>query len=136
MREFPAASRAVTVSTLTPDCSATVKLQFTLAELKFWLPLPPALLFQETRVTPTSSVALPPSVMVPLAVERDEALVGAVMLTAGAVVSEPPTGGGVDGVVGTVPPDPEETPGPPQATNMTVKPKATRAPGSEHRTGC
>ena len=82
---LPAASRAVTVITLLPDCSVIEAADQVAVPLA--LPLPPRLLDQLTWVTPTLSEAVPlkasgDDVAVCVALE-----VGPVMVTAGLVVS-------------------------------------------------
>src|SRR5512138_739848 len=82
---FPAASRAVTVSTLLPDCNAiplTDQLVVPVA-----VPLPPRLLLHVTCVTPTLSAAVPPSVIGLVVAVYVVPVVGLVMLTLGAVGS-------------------------------------------------
>ena len=82
---FPAASRAVAVRTFTPLCSATVALQFVVPAA---IPLPPRLFVQLTCVTPTLSLAVPASESVATLVAKVDAVVGLVIATTGAVVSD------------------------------------------------
>src|SRR5262245_25061433 len=56
---LPAASRAVTVRMLDPDCSVTELTDHDVVPLA--VPLPPRLLDQVTWVTPTLSDAVPPN---------------------------------------------------------------------------
>src|SRR5688572_30817166 len=82
-----AASRAVTVSRFEPGCSA---MPVTLhVPVPAAVPLAPLLLVHVTCVTATLSVAVPPSVNVPLVVLYATPLVGDVIVTAGGVVSGP-----------------------------------------------
>jgi hypothetical protein len=84
---FPAASRAVTVSTFTPVCRViplAVQLVVPVA-----VPLPPRSLTHVTCVTPIASDAVPPSVSVGLLVLKVGFVVGAVMVTVGAPASAP-----------------------------------------------
>src|SRR6267142_7193955 len=55
---FPAASRAVTVSTLVPGCSVIPEADHVVVPAA--VPLPPTLLVHETCVTPILSAAVPP----------------------------------------------------------------------------
>ena len=80
-----AASRAVTVSRFEPDCSAIPAALHEAVPVA--VPLPPRLFVQLTCVTATSSAAVPPSASVPLVVLYVAPLVGAVIVTVGAVVS-------------------------------------------------
>ncbi len=57
---LPAASRAVTVSTFAPACSAIPLAVH--AVVPAAVPLPPRSLLHETCVTPTASAAVPPTV--------------------------------------------------------------------------
>ena len=84
---LPAASRAVTVTTLTPLCSATVALQLVVPVA---VPFPPRSLDQVTCVTPTLSLAVPPSPTDDAVVVNVVAAVGVVIVTEGAVVSPAP----------------------------------------------
>src|SRR5438552_1500226 len=82
---FPAASRAVTVSTFDPDCRATplaVQLVLPVA-----VPEPPRLFVQVTWVTPTLSDAIPCRVREELAVVYAGPDVGEVTAIVGFVVS-------------------------------------------------
>jgi hypothetical protein len=82
---LPAASRAVTVSTFAPLCSAmllAVQLVVPLA-----VPLPPRSFVHVTWVTPTLSDAVPPKFTVLLVVLYVLLEVGEVIVTVGAVVS-------------------------------------------------
>src|SRR5438552_2963397 len=82
---FPAASRAVTVSTFDPDCRATplaVQLVLPVA-----VPEPPRLFVQVTWVTPTLSDAIPCRVREELAVVYAGPDVGDVTAIVGFVVS-------------------------------------------------
>ena len=84
---LPAASRAVTVSTFAPDCSA---IPFTdQAAVPVAVPLPPRLFDQVTCVTPTLSAAVPPRFNGVVLVLKVVPLVGAVIVTVGGVVSGP-----------------------------------------------
>ena len=82
---FPAASFAVTVSTLEPGCSAIPETDQLVVPVA--VPLPPALLLHVTCVTPTLSAAVPLSVSGLLFVEYDDPDVGDVIDTVGGVVS-------------------------------------------------
>src|ERR1035438_5715036 len=82
---LPAASRAVTVMTLAPLCSAI--LLIVQAVVPDAVPLPPRSLLQVTCVTPTLSLAVPPRLTVLLLVGYVGLLVGEVIVTVGAVVS-------------------------------------------------
>jgi hypothetical protein len=87
---FPAASRAVTVSTFGParrGIPVTVQLVVPLA-----VPLPPRSFAQVTWVTPTVSAAVPPRLRGLLLVLKVGFEVGAVRLTVGGVVSAGATG--------------------------------------------
>ncbi len=82
---LPAASRAVTVMTFDPGCSATLADQLVVPVA---VPLPPPRLFaQLTCVTPTLSDAVPPIVSGVALVAYVAALVGVVIVAVGAVVS-------------------------------------------------
>src|SRR2546422_476277 len=84
---FPAASRAVTVSTFTPTWRViplAVQLVVPVA-----VPLPPRSFAHVTCVTPTVSDAVPPRVRVGLLVLKVGLGVGVVMVTPGAVASVP-----------------------------------------------
>jgi hypothetical protein len=81
---LPAASRAVTVSTLLPVWSAIGVVHDAVPDV---VPLPPRLLTQVTCVTPTLSLAVPLSVIDIADVDHAAADVGPVIVTAGAVVS-------------------------------------------------
>jgi hypothetical protein len=82
---FPAASLAVTVSTLTP-LSKVMPFALQLV-VPLAVPLPPRLLLQVTCVTPTLSEAVPPRFTELAEVENVGLVVGEVMATEGAVVS-------------------------------------------------
>src|SRR3970040_1990113 len=82
---LPAASRAVTVSTLVPNWR-TIPLAVQLV-VPLAVPLPPWLFAHVTWVTPTLSEAVPPSVRSELLVLSVGAAVGEVIVTVGAVVS-------------------------------------------------
>src|SRR5204862_5754375 len=84
---FPAASRAVTVSTLAPDCS-TMPLAVQLV-VPVAVPLPPRLFAQVTCVTPTLSDAVPPSARDDVRVLYVEPAVGVVIAIVGGVASPP-----------------------------------------------
>ena len=60
---LPAASLPVTVIVFTPDWRVIVPLQLAVPVM---VPVPPALLFHDTWVTPMLSVAVPPSVTEPV----------------------------------------------------------------------
>src|SRR5207247_3286692 len=82
---LPAASRAWTVSMFVPiwrPIPLAVQLVVPVA-----VPLPPRLFVHVTWVTPTLSEAVPPNVMAGLPVVQVAPEVGAVMVTAGVVVS-------------------------------------------------
>jgi hypothetical protein len=81
---LPAASRAVTVSTLLPVWSAIGVVHDVVPDV---VPLPPRLLTQVTCVTPTLSLAVPLSVIVIAEVEYVDADVGPVIVTTGTVAS-------------------------------------------------
>jgi hypothetical protein len=82
---FPAASRAVTVTTLLPVCNPTTgTLQFVVPVA---VPLPPRLLTQLTELTLTLSDAVPPSAMLLVVDVYEAADVGVPIDTDGAVVS-------------------------------------------------
>ena len=87
---LPVASRAVTVSTFWPDCS-TMPLAVQLA-VPVAVPLPPRSLLQVTCVTPTLSLAVPPSVSGLAPVACVAAAVGVAIAICGAAAS----GGGGD----------------------------------------
>ena len=87
-----AASFAVTVRTLVPDCRTIPLTDQLVAPLA--VPLPPRLLLQVTCVTPTLSDAVPPSTSGLLVVAYVVPVVGVVIATVGGVVS----GGGGAGV--------------------------------------
>src|SRR5215203_2337499 len=84
MAALPAASRAVIVMTLAPLCSAMVALQVV---VPIAVPLPPRSLAHVTCVTPTASLAVPPTVNGVVLVPKVAADVGVVIAAAGAVVS-------------------------------------------------
>src|SRR5437762_866771 len=84
---LPAASFAVTVSTLAPDCS-TIPLAVQLV-VPVAVPLPPRLFAQVTCVTPTLSDAVPPSARDDVGVLYVEPEVGVVIAIVGSVVSPP-----------------------------------------------
>src|SRR5882724_8506180 len=86
---LPAASRAVTVSTLVPDCNAMPLADQLVVPVAG--PLPPWLLLQVSWVTPTLSLAVPLRVRGVVFVVKVLAVVGLVMATVGGVAS----GGGV-----------------------------------------
>jgi hypothetical protein len=80
-----AASRAVTVMTLLPGCSAMLlTVQFVVPVA---VPLPPALFDQLTCVTPMLSDAVPPSANGLVFVVNAGSVVGVVMATVGAIAS-------------------------------------------------
>ncbi len=81
---LPAPSRAVTVSTLVPDCNAIPLADQLVVPLA--VPLPPWLLLHVTWVTPMVSDAVPPSVIGLVAVVNVAAVVGLVMATVGAAM--------------------------------------------------
>ena len=82
---LPAASRAMTVSTLTPGCSTIpLAVQFV---VPLAVPLPPWLLLHVTCVTPTLSAAVPPSVNGLLVAVYVAPLVGLLIATLGGVGS-------------------------------------------------
>ena len=92
--EFPAASKARTVTVLFPRSSGIVADQ---AVMPAAVPPDPKLLAQETSVTPTLSLAVP-AITIDVALVENVAVDGEVMLNAGAVVSAPPAplgGGGI-----------------------------------------
>src|SRR5690242_8501892 len=82
---LPAASLAVTVSTLAPGCRAMPLTDH--GPVPVAVPLPPRSLLHVTWVTPTSSLALPPSASGLAFVEYEGAGVGAVMVTVGNTAS-------------------------------------------------
>jgi len=82
---LPAASRAVTVTTLAPACNtipAAVQ-----AVVPVAVPLPPRSLLHVTCVTPTLSAAVPPTVSGLAGAVYVTSVVGVVITTVGAVVS-------------------------------------------------
>jgi hypothetical protein len=90
---LPAASRAVTVSVFVPGCRAIPLADQLVVPVA--VPLPPALVVQDTWVTPTLSEAVPLSASELVVVAWVVADVGVVMARTGAVVSAadpPPTG--------------------------------------------
>ena len=84
---LPAASRAVTVITLEPDCSPIpLTDQFVVPVA---VPLPPRLLLHVTCVTPTLSDAVPATARGLMFVVNVELEVGVVIATVGALLSAP-----------------------------------------------
>ena len=82
---FPAASRAVTVMTFEPVCSAMLAtLQLVVPEA---VPLPPRSFDQVTCVTPMLSDAVPPKLSALVALLWVEPEAGEVIVTVGTVVS-------------------------------------------------